>query len=221
MQKRDAKAAAAIGSAWTYAPRDGVGFIMKLNERRLWLARDERGNYFAVDQSGFAHRLHDKDMHEAVDAVRRDNSELVIPTIAEQRDHLADEYERERQRIAAQTAATLYNRASMPSQQRDALVHIQERREHREAVQRQQEREQKKQDRASGKTQEPQHDQSGKTQEPQRDQAAQKREDKKDRTEQTAAQQSRARREELREQLGLHKQGGKERDDGGGRERER
>ena len=210
MQKRDAKAAAAIGSAWTCAPRDGEGFIMKLNERRLWVARDERGNYFAVDQSGFAHRLHDKDMHEAVDAVRRDNSELVIPTIAEQRDHLADEYERERQRIAAQTAATLYNRASMPSQQRDALVHIQERREHREAVQGQQEREQKREERARGKTQ----DQP-------RDQAAQKREDKKDRTEQTAAQQSRARREELREQLGLHKQGGEERGDGGGRERER
>ena len=239
MQKRNAASAAAIRGAWTSAPRDGLAFMIGLNERGLYVAEDERGNYFAVEKSGFAHRLPDKDMQQAVDALRRENSGLVIPTLEEQRtelqqqrDQLEDERERERQRQAMHTGATLYNRASMPIMQRDALRHIQDAREHREAVQRRQEREKKKQERADAKTKKQPHGQKQEAQEQQqerqreenkeapRDQAAQKREDKKDRTEQTEYQQRRAEREALREQLGLRQQGGKERDDGG-KERER
>ncbi len=161
MQKRNAASAAAIRSAWTSAPRDGIAFMIGLNERGLYVAHDERGNYFAVEKSGFAHRLPDKDMQQAIDALRRENSGLVIPTLEEQRaeyqqqrDQLEEERERERQREAMHTGATLYNRASMPSMQRDALFHIQDAREHREAVQRLREREQKKQERASARTKE-------------------------------------------------------------------
>jgi hypothetical protein len=217
---RNAATAETIRGAWTSAPRDVIAFMINLNERGLYVAQDQRGYYVAVEQNGYAHRLPDKDMQEAIDALRCENSGLVIPTVEEQRAELGEERaqqreqleferDREEQRRMAHSGATLYNRASMPFMQRDALIHIRDAHRQEEIARRQQEREQKKQDRASGKTKEPP-----------RDQAAQKREDKKDRTEQTAAQQSRAKREELREQLGLRQQGGQERE-GGGRERER
>lgn len=217
---RNAAAAETIRGAWTSAPRDVIAFMINLNDRGLYVAQDQRGGYAAVEPNGYAHRLPDKDMQEAIDALRRENSGLVIPTVeeqrteqreqrAQQREQLENERDREEQRRMAHDGATLYNRASMPSMQRDALIHIRDAHRQQEIARRQQEREQKRQERVRG------------TKDPPRDQAAQKRADKQDRTEQTSHQQSRARRDEIREELGLRKQGGSERGDEGGRERER
>jgi hypothetical protein len=219
-RERNAATLETIRGAWTSAPRDVIAFMIDLNERGLYVARDRQGYYAAVEQNGYAHRLPDKDMQEAIDRLRRDNSSLVIPTLEEQRAELKQErierreqreedYDREQLRRSAHVGATLYNHASMPKMQRDALLHIQDAHRQQEVSRRQEERERKREERARGSKPE------------QRDQGAEQREHKQATTEQTAYQQSRARRDEIREQLGLRQQGGQERGDDGGRERER
>ncbi len=81
LRERKAKAAEAIKGAWTDSQYDPIGFMIGLNERGLYVAQGEKGRYAAVENNGFVHRLPDKDMQEAIDALRRENSGLIIPTI--------------------------------------------------------------------------------------------------------------------------------------------
>lgn len=254
MRERNAATREEIRRAWTSAPRDVIAFMMELNERGLYVAQDQQGYYVAVEPNGFAHRLPDRDMQQAIDGLRREHSGFVIPTVeeqraeqreerAQQREALDAEYDREQQRRSAHTAATLYNRASMPSMQRDALRHIQDARRQQEVARRQQERERKKQERLISSQTNPPRSGTEKNANPDgergqvieglrsdfnqslRDMRSEneiKREDKEDRTEQTESQRARAERAAMREEFDLCKQGGNERgDDEGGRERKR
>lgn len=128
MRERNAAAQKTILEAWAQAPRDPIGFMIELNERDLYLAVNEKGFYVAVEKSGYAHRLPLYDMHEAIDAVKRENNALIIPTLEEQRAELREDqkeaWQRQQERRAAHLGATLYDRADMVSVQRDAMRHL-------------------------------------------------------------------------------------------------
>lgn len=331
LRERNEAAAEAMRKAWNASQRDPIQFMIGLNEGGLYVARDARGRYAAVERNGFAHHLPEKDMHAAIDALRRENSGLIIPTIEEQRGEQQKKREKEmyarerkQQHRAAHMGSTLYDRADMVSMQRDAMRHIQdahrqqefnrqkqeaerqqqerearirEARErelkHRQEAQQKQQREQqerakelrakqererlererqqreaqraqqekerrerelrekqererqererqqkevqkKKEEKARREREERERQEKQRREADEReqrekksardnsgrDQAAEKRGHKRAATEQTDYQQRRAERDKLREQMGLRRQGGSERD-GGGRERER
>lgn len=130
-RQRDAAANEAIRSAWATASRDPISFMIELNERDLYVAQNEKGFYVAVERSGYAHRMPLYEMHEAIDVLKRENKDLLIPTLEEQRTDLRDQLEHEKQarqeqqqRRAVHLGATLYDRADMVSMQRDAMRHL-------------------------------------------------------------------------------------------------
>lgn len=130
-RERDASAKEAIRSAWTAASRDPISFMIELNERDLYVAQNEKGFYVAVERSGYAHRMPLHEMHEAIDVLKRQNKDLLLPTLEEQRAELAAQHEEKKQvwydwnhRRAARLGATLYDRADMVSMQRDAMRHM-------------------------------------------------------------------------------------------------
>lgn len=55
-QERRREQRGRIREAWRES-QDGRGFGQELEERGLYLARDERDDFFAVDEQGFAHRI--------------------------------------------------------------------------------------------------------------------------------------------------------------------
>lgn len=122
-----ANAAKGIREAWKTS-HDGLDFMIALNERGMCLARDNNNRYAAVAPNGLVLRLDAKthgplakEMRAAIEAVRRDCSALIIPTVEERREELRQQL---RQRRDAHLGATLYDRADMVSMQRDAMRHL-------------------------------------------------------------------------------------------------
>ena len=189
-----------IRGAWKESQGDALEFMIALNEQGLYVAQNNRGAYAAVEKNGFAHRLPDKEMHKAIDALRREHSGLMIPGLEEQRElfrkQRQEARERGEQRRAAHLGATLYDRADMVTMQGDALRHIRDARRLKERNEERRRREAEQEQSVDGLRR----DFWQELRELKRDPAEQAREDKKARTEQTEYQQRKAERDAMREQ---------------------
>jgi hypothetical protein len=211
----------------------GIAFMMALNEQGLHVAQDEKGQYVAIAENGFVHRLNAtmhgeraEAMRAALDAARADG--VIIPTIDEQLADLTEQRAERRalkdQQYGAHLGATLYNRADMVHVQRDALRHIKDAHrlrgplpfhpdEHTRLQEAQEQDKPRENEEEAARVRKP---------EPTRDAATEKREHKLATTEMTDAKLRQVTREDMQEQTAAAtRDAAKSRDDEGGRELER
>ena len=249
---------AAIRECWRQADT-GNAFSAALDDKGMVLARGDRRDFVIVGAEGAVYsvaratgsktaavreKLGDlnRDQMPTVEEARAIQKARELGVSSEEQNNTArvfsprEDEERERQKRSATLAALLYDKASMPEMQRDALRYIKDVHRQQEAIQRKQAPERKEQEKqelgssahspssSAGRengTEELRSEVNRNMRKLRSDHEI-KREDKKNRTEQTEYQRARAERAALREQFGLGKDRGRERrDDENERERER